>query len=458
MLFFLPCRRLTNVSPGFTPWGALEMPRNRHWGRNGLRRFQVLLLIVGSGFCALLATAQVSTAPDNIDAKHPLVVGYFRGEGVRKQFFVKNLVSQGAISRLDQINYSQGKIAGNLCAIADPNLDLNTTFSADDSVDGTSDPPEMPLRGNFHQLQELKRLYPHTRILISLEGTPDVFVSAAQPASRHAFVASCIQKFIQGKFAEGIEVPGLFDGIDVDWEFPKEEDKLNFIALLGEFRRQLNSAGPNLLLTVAMGDGRMTYAHLDMRAVAYYADEVGIMNYDYAGPWSKLTGLIAPLYSSPGDPEKGGDVDSTIRGYLDMGVPAAKILMGVPFYAYSWNQVAPENTGLFQLGEPVRDDAPYNYIVANLSKFSAYRDPKSNAPWLFDGNTFWTYDDEISISAKLDYAKRQALGGVMIWELSGDTPDGKLLNIISEQIRARTLNDDDNNNDNDDHDADRETP
>ena len=77
------------------------------------------------------------------------------------------------------------------------------------------------------------------------------------------------------------------------------------------------------------------------------------------------------------------------------------------------------------------------------------------APWLFDGSTFWTYDDEISISAKLDYAKRQALGGVMIWELSGDTPDGKLLDTISKQIRTRTLGDDDN--DNDDYDADRET-
>jgi len=407
------------------------MPRNSRLDWIGMMRRFRFLITVSFCFYALLSTAQ-----ENVAAKHPLVVGYFRGDSMRRQFFLKNLLSQGATSILDQINYSQGNVAGSQCVIADPNADLNYTFSADDSVDGTADTPQRALRGNFHQLQELKRLYPHIKILISLEGTADVFVEAAQPVNRHSFVASCIQRFIKGNFADGIEAPGLFDGIDVDWEYPEEADKFNFIALLGEFRRQLNAAGPNLLLTVAMGDNRIAYQHLDMKAVALYVNEVGVMNYDYSGPWSKRTGLIAPLYSSPGDLEKGGDVDSTIRGYKNAGVPASKMLLGLPFYAYSWSQVSEANHGLFQLGEPSRNDSPYNYIVSIQSKLTTYRDPKSMAPWLFDGSTFWTFDDEMSIGAKLKYARQQALGGVMIWELSGDTPDGKLLKTISEQIRS----------------------
>ena len=412
------------------------MPENNRSHKNvitRLRSWMILVVCCYAAFCA---------AQDSIPAKRPIVVGYLRGDGIRRQFFVKNLISQGAISKLDQINYSQGKIANHECVLADPEVDISYAFAADDSVDGTADTPAIALRGNFHQLQELKRLYPELKIVISLEGTADGFVEAAQPAYRHAFVASCIQRFIKGKFAEGIEAPGLFDGIDIDWEYPKEEDKLNFIAILGEFRRQLNTAGPNLLLTVAMGDGRITYQHLDMEAVALYANQVGIMNYDYAGPWSKRTGLVAPLYSSPGDPEKDSNVDSTIRGYINAGVPASKMLLGMPFYAYSWKQVAQDNHGLFQTGEPVRDDAPYRYIVSILNNFTAYRDPKSMAPWLFDGSTFWTYDDEISIRAKLNYARRQALGGVMIWELSGDTSDSTLLKLIAEHLRSLTPKDD----------------
>jgi len=394
-----------------------------------------VVLAAGLCFCAVLALAQDE---DDSAPTQPIVVGYFPGWGIHKGYFVKNLVPDDEELMLDQINYSQAHIVNNQCAIGDPNADLNYTFSEDDSVDGTADTPETPLRGNFHQLQELKRLHPQIKIVISLEGNPNLFAEAAQPANRRSFVTSCIQRFIKGKFAEGIEAPGLFDGIDIDWEYPLVADKFNFIALLGEFRRQLNAAGSNLLLTVAMGDNRATYQHLDMEAVALYVDQVGIMNYDYSGPWSKRTGLIAPLYSSPGDPETSNDVASTIRGYQDAGVPESKILLGLPFYAYSWNRVAPANHGLFQLGEPSHNDIQYHDILSLQSKFTTYRDPKSFAPWLFDGTTFWTYDDEISITAKLKYAMAQELRGVMIWELSGDTEDGKLLRTISEQYRNHT--------------------
>lgn len=413
-------------------------------------------LILAFSVCALLCAAErpIAAADRGGAAQRPVVVGYFPGDGARKNFLVKDLVARGAAAELDQINYSQGHVAGSQCVVADPVADLSRTFSADNSVDGTADASDAPLRGNFHQLQELKKLYPNVKLLISLEGNAERFAEAAQPENRHAFVASCIETFIKGKFAEGIEGPGLFDGIDLDWEYPREVDKLNFIALLGEFRRQLNSAGPNLLLSVAMGDGRITYQHLDMRAVALYVDEVGVMNYDYSGPWSKRTGLIAPLYSSPGDPEKNNDVDSTIRGYEAMGVPPAKILLGLPFYAYSWSQVTQDNHGLFQMGEPSHTDLPYSYVVSILDKFTTYRDPKSLAPWLYDGTTFWTYDDELSIGAKLKYAKQEALAGVMIWEVSGDTSEGRLLKTISAQMKNEENGTDEDN----DEDATGGTP
>ena len=361
----------------------------------------------------------------------PIVVGYFRGNSMRSQFFLRDLISRGTISALDQINYSQVNIRDARCVVADPDSDLTYSFTAGNSVDGTADTPTMPLRGNFHQLQELKRLYPRIRLLISIEGTPDVFVKAAQPENRMAFVTSCVQQFIQGKIADGINAAGLFDGIDIDWEYPEEVDKFNFISLLAEFRRQLDTVRPDLLLTVAMGTTRSSFHHLDMVAVARYADEVGIMNYDYAGPWNKKTGLVAPLYHVAGDPEIDGDVDATLWNYQQAGVPLSHMLMGLPFYGYSWSQVGSENHGLFQLGEPARTDATYNLIAAVTNKFTIYRDTKSQAPWLFDGNTFWTYDDELSISAKVRYAREHGMMGVMIWELSGDTAEGNLLKAVS---------------------------
>ena len=72
---------------------------------------------------------------------------------MRRQFYLKDLISQGAATILDQINYSQANIANNRCIVANPVADLTYSFSAGDSVDGTADTPAIPLRGNFHQLR-----------------------------------------------------------------------------------------------------------------------------------------------------------------------------------------------------------------------------------------------------------------------------------------------------------------
>ena len=65
------------------------------------------------------------TAKSRWTTTRPIVVGYFRGDSMRRQFFVKDLISRGAVPILDQINYSQANIANNQCIVADPVSDLD---------------------------------------------------------------------------------------------------------------------------------------------------------------------------------------------------------------------------------------------------------------------------------------------------------------------------------------------
>jgi chitinase len=136
---------------------------------------------------------------------------------------------------------------------------------------------------------------------------------------------------------------------------------------------------------------------------------------------------VAPLFANPAAPRDYSSIERSIAAYKAAGVPARKLLMGMPFYGYSWTHVEEANNGLFQEGDGVRDDAPIHAIRALVEPFHAYRDPRSRAPWLFDGDTFWTYEDSISVGYKASYAARQHLAGVMIWELSGDMQDAELL-------------------------------
>jgi chitinase len=368
----------------------------------------------------------------------PKLTGYFPQWGLYEQprYLVKNLVTSQSAAKLDQLLYAQAFVTNGRCSIADPNADIATTFSAADSVNGIADHPTQALRGNFNQLAELKQRFPHLKILISLEGQARDFAQDAQPDQRQAFAASCVDLFLRGNLAPGVHLPGLFDGIDLDWEYPHDEDGANFLALLAEFRQQFDALRPGLLLSIAVGPSPRMTGSADVPSIARIADHIGIMSYDYTGPWSHNTGFVAPFSSTL---RPGGTVQGSIQAWLAAGVPASKLYMGVPFYGYGWRLVPEDNNGLFQEGEPIRGDHPYRWIESLIPDSTIYRDEASQEPWLFDGDAFWTFDDPISVRHKAAYALDQNLGGLMIWELSDDNASGTLLHSAYEGLHPAAV-------------------
>ncbi len=388
----------------------------------------------------------------------PILVGYLPQWGLYQTplWTAKQLDIDGSAALLDQIDYAQGSPADGRCILADPRADVQQPYSAENSVNGVADAipagpdpagqplnPGEPVRGEFHQLALLLRKHRHLRALISIEGKPAAFRYAAAPERREAFVASCIDLFLRGNVAPGVSVPGLFSGIDMDWEYPDAPgDGANYTALVAEFRRQLDLYGAEThtrpLLTVAAAPGLGRYGGVDWPAVARAVDRVGLMNYDYNGPWQKRTGLVAPLYQPPGLGLESGSVDGTVAEYEGAGVPAAKLLMGIPFYGYHWSGApAGDNHGLGVVAQPERGDTPFREIAEFPGAAQPFRDPRSQAPWLWDGDTFWTYEDPVSAAAKASYVRAHGLGGMMAWELSGDSADGALVRAMHRGLTGK---------------------
>ncbi len=432
---------------------------------------------------ALVSGALLLSAQDWERGDRKWINGYYPQWKVYSNFYPKLLMTSGTAAKLNALTYAFAVIRADAngnprCATADEYADFQYLFTVNTSVNHTNDSPAPALAGNFHQLQELKQRYPNLKITVSIGGgsaPTAAFTAAANAKNRGAFVRSCIEGFIEGSFGSttGLKpvweptaseqpliditpVPGIFDGIDIDWEWPTGPQKEEYVAFLQEFRKQLDRVRPGLILTAALPPGEQNFSLMDLPGIARHVNYINLENYDYNGPWENTTGFVAPLYQTRYDPDPTLNVNYTVKAYLAAGVAPEKILLGIPFYSYGWTVIsspqalaqngqyvpatplpAPPNTP--PPNPPPYNTEEYNYIVTNLlPNYEMFRDPTTKTPWLFDPvNTlnFFTYDDAESIHEKMEYANRNQLGGAAIWELTGDLPDGELVKTIFYGLR-----------------------
>jgi len=193
-----------------------------------------------------------------------------------------------------------------------------------------------------------------------------------------------------------------------------------------------------LYVTVAAGASADFLSHTEMKRVARYVDTVNLMAYDYYEPDSDaMTGHHAPLYTNPADPKMISD-DNSVREYEAAGVPAAKIVLGVPFYMHLWGQVPAINHGLFQPGK----ELPHGYAGSNdgpegLIKdgFVRYWDPVAQAPYLYSEGMqiFVSYDDAESLGLKCRFVLAHGLRGIMFWSYESDKT-GALLDAVNQGL------------------------
>jgi chitinase len=407
-------------------------------------------------------------------AQEKILGGYFEEWSIYyADYNIANLQQNGVANDLTHLLYAFGDVASSpaACTFADTWADYQDPYLP--SVSGVAYPG--PLYGNFAAIQQLKQLHPNLKVLMSLGGasaanTAAFAADASTAAGRQALAKSCINIFISGNIAQGITAPGLFDGFNIDWEFPTAADKQNFTDLLKEFRRQLNalsaSTGKQYVLSFDGPAGSQNYVNIDLKAAADQVDFITIDGYNYAGSWDTQTNDASSLFDDKQDPQygQGLDIDATVNAYLKAGVPPYKYTMGVPLYGAGWTGVPNVNHGLYQnstgpspvpmangIGlctdlsgaEPGCDPlltpglATYGTLV-NLESngYSLYFDPFRIAVWLYDATpgTFYTFDNPDTAFLKMLYIDFKApggLGGAYVWAVKDDDANGTMVKTMA---------------------------
>jgi chitinase len=294
---------------------------------------------------------------------------------------------------------------------------------------------------NLAVLVGLKKENPDLTVLVSVGGwlwSGRFSDASLTPASRAKFIESVADFVTRYKL----------DGLDIDWEYPamagaagnvfRPEDKQNYTLLMKELRERFNKMQKklhrHLYITIAAGASTEFLEHTEMDKVQEYVDTVNLMAYDYYEPGDdKITGNHSPLFVDPADP-KGISSDKSVQEFETAGVPADKIVLGVPFYGHVWGHVAATNNGLFQPGDTVPHAySTYRTLTEDFANqgFTRHWDESASVPYLYNSQKkiFVSYEDPESLALKCKYVVDHHLAGMMFWEYESD-PSGKLLDAI----------------------------
>lgn len=379
------------------------------------KRLILILLVIGITACSQKENKQaiektaISSASENYK-----IIGYVAGW---EDFDIEKIDAK----KLTHINYA-------FANIVDGKAVLEMDFDS----------------GNMTKISALKNINPELKVLVSIGGwtwSKNFSDVALEAESRKVFAQSAVD--LLKKYS--------LDGIDIDWEYPgqlgdnnkyRPEDKGNFTLLMADLRSALEVhgklEGKHYLLTIATGADTNWVKWTEMGKVQESLDFINIMTYDMYHGGHTFTGHHSGLKISNQSVEgKGGgriSAKSSVQGHIDAGVPAAKIVLGIPFYGRMWKGVVDANNGLYQEAETVGSIIAYNslkkgYMADPTFKTLVDESAKASYLWSADSAIFVSYENPVSLGLKTQYIKEKGLGGGMFWEYSLDH-DQELLNAL----------------------------
>ncbi|PGH35532.1 chitinase [[Emmonsia] crescens] len=279
--------------------------------------------------------------------------------------------------------------------------------------------------GCVKQLFLLKMKNRNMKVLLSIGGwtySSSFPQAASTPAGRAKFAETATKLLLNLGF----------DGLDVDWEYPKNDDEAkNFVELLKVTREALDKVSKDrkFLLTIACPAGPENFKKLRLQEMTPYLDFYNLMAYDYSGSWDKIAGHQSNLETSQSNPKSTPfSTKAALDHYIGVGgVPASKMVMGMPLYGRAFANTDGPGTP-FQGNGGAGSFEPGIWDYKALPKQGAKETKEAlgaggcGASWSYDASsrTMISYDTVAMAEEKTKYIIDKGLGGGMWWEASGD--------------------------------------
>lgn len=302
---------------------------------------------------------------------------------------------------------------------------------------------DMGNQGMYQRLQKTKQSNPALKIMVSVGG----WYQGSQGFSEVVSTESNMDKFAKNT-TRWLRETG-FDGLDIDWEYPghdwsgsRPEHKHNFTVLIRKLRAAFDDEAAatgkdTLLLTAAVGVGKtIVHGGYEVSELGKLLDFVDLMTYDFHGGWERQTGAHTALYPRADETvsDQELNVDWAVNHFLQLGLPAEKLVVGLSSYGRGFSLKNPSETNM---GDSSRGFSAEQPITRNKGIMSYYEicrqvkngwtakfHPEHQVMYAYEGDQWISYDNVKTIAIKAQYIKDKGLAGGMLWSLDLDDFNG----------------------------------
>lgn len=225
------------------------------------------------------------------------------------------------------------------------------------------------------------------------------------------------REYVIGQIAAYAEAYGL-DGINVDFEAVPKADGESWIQFLRELVPVCHKSG--LTVSADLFVPKAWTLHYDRRAVAETVDHVIVMGYDEHYGGSESAGSVASYDWSV----------TAVKGTINAGVPAEKLVLGIPFYTRIWTEktdgtLDSKAYSMDAAGELLETNgAEYSYDKETGQTYAEYTDAEGR-------HRCWIEDAE-SVRKRAELVGEYDLAGIAAWKLRMESAG--IFHVINEEL------------------------
>ncbi|KAL2228401.1 receptor-like serine/threonine-protein kinase SD1-7 isoform X1 [Sesamum indicum] len=302
-------------------------------------------------------------------------------------------------------------------------------------------PSDEPYMSTFTEI--VRRKNPSAKTLLSIwagaNSSSTFFDMISRSSSRRAFIESSITAAREHGFM----------GLDLFDVFPSTPANMtNMESFLDEWKEAIDSepkhtdTSPLILTMGAKYLPVMESTIYPLNAIRRTFDWVHVLSFDYHLPSKdRFTGAHAALY----DPSSNLSTDYGINEWIRRGLPANKLVLGLPYHGYAWTLVNPNDYGI---GAPAKGVAmtpdgsiSYRHIKWYLNSYGVQ--PTFNSTYVVNYckiGSFWIgFDDVEVVKIKVSYAKQKGLLGYSVFQVPNDDMDWTLSRTAKEEEEDQNL-------------------